>query len=147
MNESKLTISENKYTSLCNENGMLEIHIPFANEKVSELLNADAGDCPDLRGESGPNHIYSHDSTAEKSILQINIENCGLDKVLTTLPTLRSGDGSYHMATANVTIGVTEKETNRDLIFYNAVLGAECGTKTDYTVKFDYNQKIEEHEY
>jgi hypothetical protein len=50
------------------------------------------------------------------------------------------------MATANVTIGVTEELTSRDLIFYNAVLGAECGAKTEYTVSFDYSQKINTHE-
>jgi len=125
---------------------MLEIHIPFANGGVSDLLKADAGDCPNLRGESSDNHEYSYNVDDQKSILKISIDGCNLDKDLHYSPQLRTSDGQYHMAIANVTIGVTDEDSERDLIFYNAVLGAECGTKTDYTVTFDYSQKIDKHE-
>ena len=145
---SKLAFSEeNKYSSTCNDQGQLEIHIPYANAAISDLLNVDAGDCTALRGPGGGDgdkHEYSHDEANQKSILKININDCGLNKILEDEPVLRTGE--YYMATANVTIGVTEDLTSRDLIFYNAVLGAECGAKTDYTVTFDYSQKIDTHE-
>ena len=46
------------------------------------------------------------------------------------------------MATAEVTIGIRDIDNNKDLVFYKATLGAECGGKTDYKVEFKYSQLV-----
>lgn len=135
------------YSSKCTDDGFVEITIPYANEATSELLSAVAGDpqtgCT-VRGPSSEKHTYNFDSDNNQAVLRLNIDGCGL-RAIYDESELRARN-EYYMAAANVTIGVHDENNDRDLIFYNAFLGAECGSKTDYTVRFDYAQKIQKHE-
>jgi len=107
------------------------------------LLRVVAEDC-DLSGPSSDNHEYSYNADDEQAVLRLNIANCGLDEIYHETR-LRSSN-EYYMAAANVTLGVHDDENDRDLIFYNAYLGAECGEKVEYTVRFNYQQKIDTHD-
>jgi hypothetical protein len=136
---AKLAAANNGYTSTCTSDGFLEITIPYAHEGSANLLSAVAQDCM-LSGPESENHSFNWQNN--QAVLSINIAACGMDEIYHESK-LRQGD--YYMATANVTLGIHDAEQNRDLIFYNALLGAECGTKMDYTVTFDYAEKIEKH--
>lgn len=116
------------------------IDIPYANERTSNLLKFTAGGCQGSgAGGGAASHSYNYDSAAQKGVLEINIADCGLSDTLYPTPYTTRTD-SYYMAVANVTLGVNDN--GHDLIFYNALLGAECGEQLDYTVTFDYAQKI-----
>lgn len=135
--------SESGYSSVCKDDGMLEITIPYTNGLTAELLRAVAGDC-DVRGASSDNHNYAYDEENSQAVLNVHIANCGMNEIYHESK-LRSSS-EYFMATANVTIGVYDSDNDRDLIFYNAVLGAECGQRLEYTVVFDYKERIQKHE-
>jgi len=125
------------YSSTCDDTtGLLHINIPYENPTTAELLSFTAGTCSGS-GASSTNHAYAHDATTNTATLSLNIAGCGLNSVLYDTPYL-TRNGEYYMATANVTLGATDNGNN--LIFYNAVLGAECGHRTDYQVTFNYAQ-------
>jgi hypothetical protein len=125
------------YASTC-ENGLLHIDIPYASETTSDLLSFTAGSCADA-GPSSLVHSYSYDPATLLARLSIDIQACGLAASLYNTPYIVR-QGEFYMATANVTLGVSHN--SNDLIFYNAVLGAECGSQVDYQVTFDYAQQI-----
>ena len=132
------TITENsEYSSTCDNNGQLVIKIPDTNEKISELLHFDAGICSGS-GESSENHLYHFDGLTNHAVLSVNIEACGLSQILTEQPQLTRTTGEYFMATANVSIGAVLN--GHEMSFYNAVVGAECGYKKEYTIDFDYRR-------
>jgi len=132
--------SENasEYSSSCSDNGKLVIRIPYSNEKISDLLNFNAGTCSGS-GELSENHLYHFDSDANHAVLSVDIEACGLSQILTEQPQLTRTTGNYFMATANVSIGAVLN--GHEMSFYNEVVGAECGYQKEYTIEFDYRRK------
>ena len=119
------------YSSSCDSaTGQLHINIPYENPTTAELLSSTAGSCSGS-GASGDNHAYAHNATSQTATLSINIDACGLNDPLYETPFL-TRNGAYYMATANVTLGVNDN--GNDLIFYRAVVGAECGAQIDYQV-------------
>ena len=127
-----------EYSSSCNDNGQLVIRIPYSNEKISDLLNFNAGTCSGS-GESSENHLYRFDGDTNHVVLSVDIEACGLSQILTDQPQLTRTFGSYFMATANVSIGAVLD--GHEVSFYNEVVGAECGYQKEYTIEFDYRRK------
>jgi len=135
-----LSQEASEYSSSCDENGQLVIKIPYSNEKISELLNFNAGSCSGS-GESSENHLYHFDSDTNQVVLSVDIEACGLSQILTDQPQLTRTSGSYFMATANVSIGAVLN--GHEMSFYNEVVGAECGYQKEYTVEFNYRVKCQ----
>jgi hypothetical protein len=127
------------YSSSCDDTtGQLHINIPYDNPTTAELLSFESGSCTGS-GASGAHHSYAHDAATSTATLSLDIAACGLSAALYNTPyTVRNGQ--YYMATANVTLGANDN--GNDLIFYNAVVGAECGAQLDYTVTFNYTQQI-----
>ena len=132
------TQEASEYSSSCSDDGKLVIRIPYSNEKISDLLNFNAGTCSGF-GESSENHLYHFDGDTNHVVLSVDIEACGLSQILTDQPQLTRTTGSYFMATANVSIGAVLD--GHEVSFYNEVVGAECGYQKEYTIEFDYRRK------
>ena len=125
------TLLASDYQSYCEQN-TLTIKIPYTNSKTAELLNFKAGNCENS-GESSIVHNYSYNSTAQQAVLEVQIDECGLDT--------RDDENESFTALANVTLGANAGD--QELVFYNALLGAQCGEDTDYTVSFTYASDID----
>ena len=123
-----------EYASSCS-NGELQIKIPYANEKTSNLLNYSVGGCSG-NGPLGTHHNYHYNSTTNQAILSIAIEPCNI----------KTDENLDSPNTINVTIGISDLDKNtgqnRDLVFYNALLGAECQEIDFYTVNFEYARDV-----
>ena len=119
------------YESYCSQN-TLTIKIPYDNPKTAELLEFNAGTCSGS-GNSGLIHGYSYNSTSQMATFEVAIDECGLDSD-------PDNEGAFS-AVANITLGVNSN--GQDLVFYNALLGAQCGETTDYTVSFTYSNNID----
>ena len=114
------------YESYC-EQKTLTIIIPYTNQNTSELLNFKAGTCEDS-GTTGLYHNYFYNATSSEAILNVLIDECGLDT--------RNDDNDSFIVSANITLGAIDG--NKELIFYNDLFGAKCGQISDYTVSFTY---------
>ena len=121
-----------EYASSCS-NGELQIKIPYANEKTSSLLNYSVGGCSG-KDTIGTHHNYHYNSTTNQAVLSIAIEPCNI----------KTENDSPN--SVNVTIGISDLDKNtgesRDLVFYNALLGAECQEIDFYTVNFEYARDV-----
>ena len=74
-------------------------------------------------GNSGAYHTYYYDTVDQLAVLSINIEACDLD-VQIQPPT------QVIASTVNMTLGVTTE--GKDIIFWTALVGAECQDVLDY---------------
>ena len=113
-----------EYSTSCNDNRQLVIRIPYSNEKASDLLHFNAGNCSGS-GEFSENHLYHFDRDTKHVVLSVDIEACGLSQILKEESQLTGTTGNYFMATADVSIGAVLN--GHEMSFYNGVVGAECG--------------------
>lgn len=127
------------YESYCEQNDLI-IKIPYTNEKTSDLLNFSSGSCTSS-GASSLVHSYSYNATAQQAVLSVKIDECNLDDGASNEDDGQGGERSSFSALANITLGANDN--GQDLVFYNALLGAQCGETTDYTVTFTYASDID----
>lgn len=127
------------YESYCEQND-LTIKIPYTNAKTADLLNFSAGSCSN-HGASSLIHTYSYNATAQQAVFTVKIDECNLDDGASNEDDGAGGERSSFSAIANITLGANDN--GQDLVFYNALLGAQCGETTDYTVTFTYASDID----
>jgi len=108
----------------------LVIEIPYPDERTAKLLSLEAGDC-DVNNYGG-----SMTWAAGVATLLIPIDDCAMRDELYGTPVVARSYGLYR-PTATVTFG--HKMDDLDVVFRSLPIAAECGMKTSYTVKFDYN--------
>jgi len=128
------TATVSGYESYCEQN-TLTIRIPYTNAKTAELLAFEAGTCSGS-GTSGLIHSYNYNATTQYATFEVKIDECGLDSNTTS-----HNDTMSFTAVANITLGAND--AGKELVFYNALLGAECGETNDYTVTFTYSSSID----
>ena len=126
------------FNSFCSQN-TLTIVIPYSNLKAAELINFKAGACTGS-GSSSIIHDYHYNSTSYEAVLEIKIDECGLNQLNSDS---NAESGNSFTAVANVTIGAIDDGYN--LVFYNALLGAQCGETTEYVVTFTYSEILSGH--
>ena len=125
-------VNGQRLSSTC-ENDNLVIDIPYPDEATAQLLYLQAGTC-DQTNYGGS---LTYDSANSVAKVSIPISSCGLKGELYGTPvTERSSFGLYR-PTANITFGNTI--SGHDVIFRNMHIAAECGTRTSYTVEFNYD--------
>ena len=95
-------------------------------------LSFTAGAC---RETSIDQYTFHYDESQKVAVLKVSIEGCDLAAALYRNPRLQQTRFLYS-ATANVTLGI--REDNFQMIFYNAIIGAECGFKRSYSVEHTY---------
>lgn len=127
------------YESYCEQN-TLTIKIPYNNQKTSELLHFKAGSCENS-GPSSVIHTYSYNADDQQAVFTVEIDECNLDDGASNEDDGAGGERSSFSAIANITLGANAN--GQELVFYNALLGAQCGETTDYTVTFTYASDID----
>jgi len=109
----------------------LVIEIPYPDERTAKLLSLEAGDC-DVNNYGG-----SMTWAAGVATLLIPIDDCAMRDELYGTPVVAKRSYGLYRPTATVTFG--HKMDDLDVVFRSLPIAAECGMKTSYTVKFDYN--------
>ena len=108
----------------------LVIKIPYPDERTAQLLSLDAGDC------NITNYGGSTTWAAGVATINIPIEACNMKDELYSTPVATRNGGLYR-PTATVTFG--QRIGDMEVIFRRLPIAAECGTRTSYTVGFNYN--------
>ena len=111
------------------ESGDLVIEIPYSSALNSaQLLYLEAGTCNQI------NYGGSILNNADTSSIQITvpIDACNLRVPFNGA----SNTFGLYRATANITLGAVVN--GMEIVFKNALISAECGLQTFYSVKFNY---------
>jgi len=110
----------------------LVLEIPYPDERSAQLLTLDAGDC------DASNYGGSLNWANGIATVTIPIDACNMRGTLYSTPSVsRSANYGLYKPTATVVFG--KKLGDVPIIFRSLPIAAECGTRTSYTVNFDYS--------
>ena len=111
----------------------LVIEIPYPEAQKANILYLEAGSCDATNYISSGGNMTTSDNNVVT--ISIPIDACDIRGVVYQTPTVARSYGLIK-PTATVTFG--QNIGGMDVIFRKLPIAAECGTRTSYTVKFDY---------
>jgi len=116
----------------------LVIDIPYPGADKANILALAAGTCDEISFLTAANDGGRKDVGVDEDMvhLVIPIDACGIRGDVYKIPTVTRSFGLIK-PTANVTFG--QNIAGQDVIFRYLPIAAECGTRTSYTVEFEYN--------
>ena len=113
----------------------LVIEIPYPEAQNANILHLEAGSC------SASNYISlgGNMTTSNNNMVTISlpIDACDIRGNVYQVPTVNK-TRSYGLIKPTATVTFGQNIGGMDIIFRKLPIAAECGTRTSYTVKFDY---------